>query len=84
MRRNKMDTDEKELKTFLEEQLEWSKEQVRILDEIDMRLHEMKRIAEYAVEHELSATEKIRFNTQLKDLKDEVDSLEKQLHTVVH
>ncbi len=79
-----MNKDQKELKTFLEEQLEWSKEQVRILDEIDMRLHEMKRIAEYAVEHELSANEKIRLNTQLKDLKDEVDSLEKQLHTVVH
>ena len=79
-----MDTDEKELKTFLEQQLEWSKEQVRILDEIDMRLHEMKKIAEYAVEHELSANEKIRLNTQLKDLKDEVDSLEKQLHSVVH
>ena len=44
----------------------------------------MKRIAEYVVDHELSATEKIRFNNQLKDLKDEVDSLEKQLHTVVH
>lgn len=79
-----MNKDQKDQKKFLEEQLEWSKEQVRILDEIDMRLHEMKRIAEYAVDHELSAIEKIRFNNQLKDLKDEVDSLEKQLHTVVH
>ena len=79
-----MNKDQKDQKKFLEEQLEWSKEQVRILDEIDMRLHEMKRIAEYAVEHELSANEKIRLNTQLKDLKYEVDSLEKQLHTVVH
>ena len=79
-----MNKDQKDQKKFLEEQLEWSKEQVRILDEIDMRLHEMKKIAEYAVDHELSATEKIRFNNQLKVLKDEVDSLEKQLHTVVH
>ena len=79
-----MNKDQQDQKKFLEEQLEWSKEQVRILDEIDMRLHEMKRIAEYAVDHELSANEKIRFNNQLKDLKDEVDSLEKQLHTVVH
>ena len=45
-----MDNDQQDQKKFLEEQLEWSKEQVRILDEIDMRLHEMKRIAEYAVE----------------------------------
>ena len=44
----------------------------------------MKEIAEYALEHELSANEKIRLNNQLKDLKDEVDSLEKQLHSVVH
>jgi|tagenome__1003787_1003787.scaffolds.fasta_scaffold20931183_2 tRNA(Ser,Leu) C12 N-acetylase TAN1 len=79
-----MNTDQQEQKKFLEEQLEWSKKQVRILDEIDMRLHEMKKIAEYAVEHELSANEKIRLNTQLKGLKCEVDSLEKQLHTVVH
>ena len=79
-----MNKDQQDQKKFLEEQLEWTKEQVRILDEIDIRLHEMKKIAEYAVEHELSATEKIRLNNQLKDLKDEVDSLEKQLHTVVH
>ena len=80
-----MNKDQQDQKKFLEEQLEWSKEQVRILDEIDMRLHEMKKIAEYAVEHELSAVdEKIRLNNQLKDLKDEVDSLEKQLHSVVH
>jgi hypothetical protein len=79
-----MNKDQQDQRKFIEEQIEWSKEQTRILDEIDMRLHEMKRIAEYAVEHELSANEKIRLNTQLKDLKDEVDSLEKQLHTVVH
>ena len=79
-----MNKDEQDQKKFLEEQLEWTKEQVRILDEIDIRLHEMKKIAEYAVEHELSSTEKIRLNNQMKDLKAEVDSLEKQLHTVVH
>ena len=79
-----MNKDQQDQKKFLEEQLEWTKEQVRILDEIDIRLHEMKKIAEYAVEHELSATEKIRLNNQMKDLKAEVDSLEKQLHTVVH
>ena len=79
-----MNKDQQDQKKFLESQLEWTKEQVRILDEIDIRLHEMKEIAEYAVEHELSATEKIRLNNQMKDLKAEVDSLEKQLHTVVH
>ena len=48
-----MDKDEQEHKKFLEELLEWCKEQDRILEEIDMKLHEMKEIAEYALEHDL-------------------------------
>ena len=50
-----MDKDQQEQKKFLEEQLEWCKEQDRILEEIEMKLHEMKRIAEYALEHELTS-----------------------------
>ena len=44
----------------------------------------MKRIAEYAINMSFQRMKLIRLNTQLKDLKDEVDSLEKQLHSVVH
>ena len=79
-----MDKDEQEHKKFLEEQLEWCKEQDRILEEIDVKLHEMKKIAEYALEHELTSVEIDKLNSQLNELKREVHSLEKQLHSVVH
>ena len=79
-----MDKEQQDHKKFLEEQLEWCKEQDRILEEIDMKLHEMKKIAEYALEHELTSVEIDQLNGQLNELKNEVHFLEKQLHSVVH
>ena len=79
-----MNKDEQEHKKFLEEQLEWCKEQDRILEEIEVKLHEMKQIAEYALEHELTSLEIDQLNSQLNELKSEVHSLEEQLHSVVH
>ena len=79
-----MDKEEQEHKKFLEQQLEWCKEQDRILEEIDMKLHEMKKIAQYALEHELTPIEIDQLNGQLNELKSEVHFLEKQLHSVVH
>ena len=79
-----MDKDELEHKKFLEEQLEWCKKQDGILEEIEMKLYEMKRIAEYALEHELTLDEIEELNSQLNELKREVHALEKQLHSVVH
>jgi vacuolar-type H+-ATPase subunit I/STV1 len=83
-RRDKMDKDQQEKKKFLEQQLQWSREQARILDEIDVNLHEMKEIAEYALKHELTKDEIEKLNSQLNDLKDVIHSLEKQLHSVIH
>lgn len=79
-----MDNNQLELKKFLEEQLQWCKEQDKILEEIDSKLHEMKRIAEYAIEQKLHSEEIERLNGQLNELKSEIHSLEKQLQTVVH
>ena len=79
-----MDKDQQEHKKFLEEQLEWCKQQDHILEEIDMKLHEMKEIAQYALEHELTSVEIDQLNSQLNELKREVHSLEEQLHSVVH
>ncbi len=79
-----MDQDQQEHKTFLEEQLEWCKEQDRILEEIDTKLHEMKKIAEYALERELTLEEIDESNNRLNGLKNEVHFLESQLHSVVH
>jgi hypothetical protein len=79
-----MDKDEQDRKKFLEEQLEWCKEQDRILEEIDSKLHEMKEIAEYALNHELTSVGIDQLNGQLHVLQSEVQLLEKQLHSVVH
>ncbi|CJG24938.1 Uncharacterised protein [Streptococcus pneumoniae] len=79
-----MEKGELERKKFLEQQLEWCKEQDYILEEIEMKLYEMKRIAEYAFNHELTLLEIDQMNDQLKKLKSEVHFLEKQLSFVVH
>ncbi len=79
-----MDKEEQEHKQFLEQQLEWCKEQDRILEEIEMKLYEMKKIAQYALDHELTPIEIEQLNGQLNELKSEVHFLEKQLHSVVH
>ncbi|MDN3361227.1 MULTISPECIES: hypothetical protein [Priestia] len=52
-----MGKDKQEDTKFLEQQLEWCKEQDRILEEIEMKLYEMKIIAEYAFNHELTSLE---------------------------
>lgn len=79
-----MGQDQQEQREFLEQQLQWTEEQIRILDEMDGKLREMKKIAEYALEHKLSAIEIERLNGELKVLEGEYSSLEKQLYPVLH
>jgi predicted nucleic acid-binding Zn-ribbon protein len=79
-----MDKEEQEYKQFLEQQLEWCKKQDRILEEVEMKLHEMKKIAQYALNHEFTAIEIDQLNGQLNELKREVHCLEKQLHSFGH
>ncbi|MCR8926814.1 hypothetical protein NLI92_002164 [Priestia megaterium] len=79
-----MEKDEQKHKKFLKQQLEWCKEQDRILEEIEMKLHEMKKVAEYAFNHELTLVEIDELNDRLKELESEVLFLEKQLHSFVH
>ncbi|MBO0588401.1 hypothetical protein [Sporosarcina sp. E16_8] len=79
-----MDHAQQEQKNHLEQQLQWTVEQVRILDEMNVKLHEMKRIAEYALAHTLSAIEIERLNGELDTLKTEFSSLERQLYPILH
>lgn len=44
-----MDQDQKDQREYLEQQLQWTQEQTRILDEMNIKVHGMKRIAEYAL-----------------------------------
>jgi flagellin-like hook-associated protein FlgL len=79
-----MDKKQRELKEFLEQQLEWTKDQARILDQIDEKLHQMKRIAVYAADHNLPEYEIKELNLTINRLKEEVDLLEKQMRGTVH
>jgi hypothetical protein len=51
---------------------------------MNVKLHEMKRIAEYALEHKLSTMKTERLNGELNVLKKEYSSLEKMLYPVLH
>lgn len=79
-----MNRDDQERKHFIEAQLEWIQKRDAILVEIEEKLHDMKRIAEYARDQVLSSSELNRLNRQLYDLQQEVDLLDKQLHSVEH
>ncbi|MGG0464492.1 hypothetical protein [Priestia megaterium] len=79
-----MEKDEHKHKRFLEQQLEWCKKQDRILEGIEMKLYKMKKVAEYAFNHELTLLQTDQLNGQLKELESDVHFLEKQLHSVVH
>lgn len=79
-----MNNEQQEHKQFLEQQIDWCKKQDQILEEIELKLQEMKKLAQYAFDYELTTIEVEQLNEQLKDLKREVFSLEKQLFSVVH
>ena len=78
-----MDQDQEEQRESLEQQLQWTKGQIRILDEMDGKLNEMKRIAQYVVEHTLTEIEVEWLNNELNVLKDEFSSLKKQYYPVL-
>ncbi|MEC2055483.1 hypothetical protein I6J18_16125 [Peribacillus psychrosaccharolyticus] len=79
-----MEQDQQDQKKFLEQQLKRTEDDVRILDEMDVKLHEMKRIDEYASEHNLSVIKNERLSGELNVLKNEYSFLEKQLYPVLH
>ena len=79
-----MDQNQQEQKNILEQQLQWTKERIRILDLMDVKLYEMKRIAEYVLVHNLSEIERERLNKELNGLKKEFSYLEKQLNPILH
>lgn len=79
-----MDQNHPVQKEHLEEQLKWTKEQIRILDEMDFKLQEMKKIAEYVSEHQLSKIEIEGLNAKLNVLQTEYSHLERLYNPVLH
>ena len=79
-----MDENIKVYKEFLEDELKRSKEHSTILDEINIKLREMKEIAEYALNNNLTKEETSRLNSRLVSLKEEIIELEKGLFYIAH
>lgn len=79
-----MNKDQQEIKRFLEEQVDWCKNQDSILEKIEKKLYEIKKLAEYVLQHELTTLEVNKLNDQLNTLKQEIHSLEQQLQSVIH
>ncbi len=59
-------------------QLALCKQQDRLLEKIEMKLHVMKKIAQYAAEHELTLEEKTRQNKELEEHQSIIKGLEQE------
>ncbi|WP_110112521.1 hypothetical protein [Bacillus sp. CGMCC 1.16541] len=79
-----MNSKDPEHQQFLEQQLNWCKEQDDILEAIEVKLHEMRDIVMYALGYELTAFDTRDLNRRLNELKYEVDFLETHLRPVNH
>lgn len=66
---DKMDKEQQQTRQFLEQQLKWCKEKDRILEQIEIKLYEMKEIAQYSLDHELTTIENEHLNDQINQLK---------------
>lgn len=65
---------------ILKQQLEEINKKDRILEEIEIRLHQMKKIAQQAANHELSVGERERLNTRIQEHQGVIETLEEYLH----
>jgi len=65
---------------FLQQQIQWHREQDLLLAKIEGKLRAMKALAEYRLVHDLPFNEIQLLNGQLQQLKQEVLILEQELH----
>ncbi|MFD1031463.1 hypothetical protein [Metaplanococcus flavidus] len=79
-----MDQNQNERKEFLQQQLQWTKGQIDILDQMDMKLQEMKGIAEHVAHNELSQSEIVNSSAEINALNQEYEKLIESYQMVVH
>lgn len=79
-----MSNEEQEYKKFLVEQVDWCKEQEKILIQIEIKLREMKKLAESVLIFDFTNIEIKRINLQINQLNREVLQLKEQLNSIVH
>ena len=71
-------------KQFLEEQLEWTKEQIILLDKIEEKLQEMKRLAIYARDHQENREQIKRIQEQIFRIQQEINMLQHEFKQCTH
>ena len=79
-----MDTNEmnKEGLKELKRQLEVVKQQDKLLENIEIRLHKMRDIAQYATDNQLSKKESDKLNQQMEEQQSAIDELKALYHRV--
>ena len=60
------------------QELALCKQQDRLLEKIEIRLHAMKKIAQYASEHELTRVERTQQNKELEEHQSIIKGLEQE------
>ncbi|AGL01677.1 hypothetical protein [Desulfoscipio gibsoniae] len=63
---------------YLRQQLEWVKYRAAALDEIEVKLREMKELAVFARDNELTPVEAREINAKLHELQREITELDEQ------
>ncbi|WP_438316127.1 hypothetical protein [Sporosarcina sp. FA9] len=65
---------------ILKQQLELIKKQDRVLEEIEIRLHQMKKIAQQAANNEMPTEEREQLNEQIQEHQTVIKTLEDYMH----
>ncbi|MCM3489915.1 hypothetical protein M3689_11410 [Alkalihalophilus marmarensis] len=73
-----MNEDTKDQIAFLKQQLEWSREQAQLLEAIEIKLIEMRELAEASLQLGLSQVERESLNKQFQHLQEEVIELQRE------
>lgn len=76
--------EKEELKQQLEQELQWVQYRQKMLDIIEGKLLQMKKLAEQAREGNLSLVEIESVNTKLNDLASQVRALDEESRTTEH
>lgn len=63
---------------YLKEKLEWIKYRIEMLDKMEQKLREMKRLAQYAKDNDLDDKEIKEINVKLNELKDEIAQIDEK------
>ncbi|MCM3760674.1 hypothetical protein M3212_07720 [Alkalihalobacillus oceani] len=70
--------DEEQL-SYLKGQLDWSRRQAWLLEQLEMKLRAMRQIAFYALEGDTTATEVEQLQREIEECQQEVRELQKQI-----